>query len=145
MVVLHCPFCEKSRRESAAKLPTNVPFKVDCAACGGSYEIEIEVRKAFRKELSFDGLMTRLDPAGLAEKVAIVNLSNGGCGFQASEKHGLQKGQLIKVSFTLDDAMKTVIRKEAIIRFVKDRYIGCEFAPTAGGMEPDIAFYLWKL
>src|SRR4030042_4814111 len=97
MVFLHCPFCEKSRRESAAKLPTNVPFKVDCAACGGSYEIEIEVRKAFRKELAFCGLMTRLDPAGLSGKGAIVNLSYGGCGFQASAKNGLHKGELIKV------------------------------------------------
>ena len=57
----------------------------------------------------------------------------------------LKKGNMIKVCFTLDDAMKTMIRKEATVRFVKDRYIGCEFAPTAGGMEPDIGFYLWKL
>jgi len=145
MVVLHCPFCEKSRRESAAKYPSNVPFKMDCVACGASYEIQIEVRKFFRKDIAFEGLLTRLDPSGLSEKVAVVNLSYGGCGFQASEKHGLKKGHLIKVCFTLDDAMKTMIRKEATVRFVKDRYIGCEFSPTVGGMEPDIGFYLWKL
>ena len=52
MVVLHCPLCAKSRREPASKFPSNVPFKVDCP-CGGSYEIEIEVRKFFRKGIAF--------------------------------------------------------------------------------------------
>jgi len=145
MVVLHCPICEKSRREPVSKIPSNVPFRVDCVACGASYEIQIEVRKFFRKGIAFEGLLSRLDPPGLSEKVAVVNLSYSGCGFQASEKHELKKGHLIKVCFTLDDTMKTMIRKEATVRFVKDRYIGCEFAPTVGGMGPDIGFYLWKL
>jgi hypothetical protein len=143
-VVLHCPACEKSRREPAANFPTNVPFRVDCP-CGASYEIEIEVRKHFRKSIEFDGLLSRLEPEGLSEKVAIVNLSYGGCGFNASPKHGLRMGDRIKVCFTLDDAMKTMVRKEANVCFVKGRYIGCEFAQSAGGLEPDIGFYLWKL
>lgn len=145
MVVLHCPVCEKSRREPVAKFPSNVPLKINCHACGAGYEIEIEVRKHFRKTIEFDGLMSRLEPEGLSEKIAIVNLSYGGCGFNASPKHGLELGNRIRVTFTLDDAMKTTLRKEATVRFVKGRYVGCEFSSTAGGMEPDIGFYLWKL
>jgi hypothetical protein len=143
-VVLHCPVCEKSRREPAAHFPSNVPFRVDCP-CGASYEIEIEVRKYFRKPIEFDGLLSRIEPEGSSEKISIVNLSYGGCGFNASAKHGLQLGERIRITFTLDDAMKTIIRKEATVRFVKGRYVGCEFVQTAGGLEPDIGFYLWKL
>ena len=145
LVILHCPVCEKSRREPVAKFPSNVPFKVDCPACGASYEIEIEVRKSFRKEVEFEGLLSRLEPEGLSEKIAIVNLSYSGCGFNASPKHGLELGNKIRITFTLDDAMKTTLRKEATVRFVKGRYIGCEFVVKPGGMEPDISFYLWKL
>jgi hypothetical protein len=144
MVFLRCPFCEKGRREPVANLPSNVPFKVDCP-CGGSYESMIEVRKVFRKGISFKVLISRLEPPGFSKTVVINNLSLGGCGFQASAKHGLQIGNIIQIRFKTDNVMKPIIWKKATVRFVNDRYIGCEFAATEGGMDTDFGFYFWQL
>jgi hypothetical protein len=144
MVFLHCPFCERSRREPVADFPSNVTFKVDCP-CGGSYESMIEVRKIFRKSLSFKVLISRIDPPGFSETVVVNNLSLGGCGFQASAKHGLQIGNIIQIRFKTDNVTKPIIWKEATVRFVNDRYIGCEFAPTVVGMDADFGFYFRKL
>jgi hypothetical protein len=146
MVFLHCPFCDKSRRESVANLPSNVPFKVDCP-CGGTYESMIEVRKVFRKSMAFKVLILRIDPpgSGFSETVVINNISLGGCGFQASAKHGFQIGNIIQIRFKTDNVVKPIIWKEAAVRVVNDCYIGCEFAPTAGGMDVDFGFYFRKL
>jgi hypothetical protein len=44
--------------------------------------------------------------------------------------------------FNLDNAEHTKIEKFAVVRNVKGRQIGCEFAATASGYDPDIGFYL---
>jgi hypothetical protein len=144
MVLLHCPFCEKSRREPVAQLPNNVPFTVDCL-CGNSYESMVEVRKVFRKSITFKLLISRLDPPGFSETVVIKNLSLGGCGFQTSLKHGFQIGNVIQIRFKTDNVMKPIIWKEATVRFIKDLYVGCEFAHTGRGVDSDFGFYFRKL
>jgi hypothetical protein len=144
MVSMHCPFCGNDQLELAAKLPSKVPFKIDCP-CGSSYENMVEVRKVFRKSTDFKVLISRLEPPGFSETVVLNNLSLGGCGFQASAQHGLQIGNIIQIKFKTDHVTEPIIYKKAAVRFVNDRYIGCQFAPLAGGMDTDFAFYLRKL
>jgi hypothetical protein len=144
MVLLHCPFCEKSRREPVAQFPINVPFKVDCF-CGSSYECMIEIRKGFRKNISFNALISRLDPPGFTQTVVLKNLSLSGCGFQTSLKHDIQIGHIIQIRFKTGNVMKPIIWKDATVRFVNDLYIGCKFADTGDGMDVDFGFYFRKL
>jgi hypothetical protein len=145
MFCLSCPFCgESSSRRAESFSNSNQPngISITCASCGKAYAIQIDLRKAFRKKTFFDGFYSKLGTPGGFEKMTIVDLSLGGCSFLASGKHSLNPDDRIKVMFNLDNAQRTKIEKEAVVRVVKGRQIGCEFAVTASGYDPDIGFYL---
>jgi predicted RNA-binding Zn-ribbon protein involved in translation (DUF1610 family) len=145
MVSLSCPFCgESSVRRAESFLNSNQPngINITCSSCGKAYEIQIDLRKAFRKKTFFDGFYSKLGTPGGFEKMTVVDLSLGGCSFLASGKHSLNPDDRIKVMFNLDDAQHTKIEKEAVVHIVTGRQIGCEFANTASGYDPDIGFYL---
>ena len=145
MVYLNCPFCGDSSRRRAESFPnSNQPngVSVICLSCGKTYEIQIDVRKAFRKKTFFDGFYSKAGSPSGFEKMTVVDLSLGGCSFLASSRHSLNPDDRIKLVFNLDDAQHTKIEKEVVVRIVKDRQIGCEFIATASGYDPDIGFYL---
>jgi uncharacterized C2H2 Zn-finger protein len=145
MVYVNCPFCGDSIARRAESFPnSNQPngISITCASCGKIYEIQIDYRRVFRKKTLFDGFYSRLIPPGAFEKMTVVDLSLGGCSFLASSRHSLNLDDRIKVVFNLDNAQHTKIEKDAVVRIVKGRQIGCEFAATASGYDPDIGFYL---
>ena len=145
MVSLSCPFCGESSAKRAEAFPnSNQPngINITCSSCGKSYEIQIDLRKAFRKKTFFDGFYSKRVPPGGFEKMTVVDLSLGGCSFLASGRHSLNLDDRIKLVFNLDDAQHTKIEKDAVVRIVMGRQIGCEFAATASGYDPDIGFYL---
>jgi hypothetical protein len=147
MVFLNCPFCGDSSIKQANSLPNrNQPsgISITCSNpdCGKTYEIKIDFRKVFRKKTLFDGFYSKLVPPGGFEKMTVVDLSLGGCSFLASSRHSLNPDDRIKLVFNLDNAQHTKIEKDALVRIVKGHQIGCEFAATASGYDPDIGFYL---
>jgi PilZ domain. len=142
MISLNCPFCGNSSVKRAESFPnSNQPngISITCSSCGKTYEIQIDVRKAFRKKTFFDGFYSKLGSPGGFEKMTVVDLSLGGCSFLASGRHSLNPDDQIKLVFNLDNAQHTKIEKDAVVR---GRQIGCEFAATASGYDPDIGFYL---
>jgi c-di-GMP-binding flagellar brake protein YcgR len=75
--------------------------------------------------------------------MTVVDISLGGCGFTTAHAHSLNPDDRIKLVFNLDDAKHTRIERDAAVRAVKGTHqIGCEFAPTPSGYDPDIGFYL---
>jgi hypothetical protein len=142
MISLNCPFCGNNSVKWAESFPnSNQPngISITCSSCGKTYEIQTDVRKHFRKKTFFDGFYSKRVPPGGFEKMTVVDLSLGGCGFLAPGRHSLNPDDQIKLVFNLDNAQHTKIEKAAVVR---GRQIGCEFATTAGGYDPDIGFYL---
>jgi hypothetical protein len=145
MVFLSCPFCGDRNLKQAGAFPnSNQPngLGVTCSSCKKNYEIQIDIRKHFRKRLFLDGFYSKLVPPGHLEKMTVVDLSLGGCSFIAPGKHFLNPDDRIKLVFNLDNAQHTKIEKDAVVRIVGERQIGCEFPATAGSYDPDIGFYL---
>jgi endogenous inhibitor of DNA gyrase (YacG/DUF329 family) len=145
MVQVNCPFCGDSVVKRAESFPnSNQPngISVTCSSCEKTYEIQIDIRKVFRKKTFFDGFYSKMVPPGGFEKMTVVDLSLGGCNFLASSRHSLNPDDRIKLVFNLDNAQHTKIEKDAVVRVVTERQIGCEFAATASGYDPDIGFYL---
>ena len=60
----------------------------------------------------------------------IKDISTHGLGFMALSEHKVQKDQSLKIIFSLDDSVKTVLKKRAVVRRVNDNFIGCEFLET---------------
>jgi endogenous inhibitor of DNA gyrase (YacG/DUF329 family) len=146
MVALNCPFCGDSSIKQANSLPNgNQPtgIGVNCSSCGKTYVIQIDFRQFFRKNTSLNGFYSKLVPPGGLERMTVVDISLGGCGFTTSRPHSLNPDDRIKLVFNLDDAKHTRVEKDAAVRAVKGTHqIGCEFAPTASGYDPDIGLYL---
>ena len=68
----------------------------------------------------------------------VRNISVAGIGFDAIDTHCLSKGDAVCVGFTVDDMwMKpdgrgTEVERHAVVRWVKDEHIGCEFIVRVG-------------
>lgn len=73
--------------------------------------------------------------------MTVVNLTFSGCGLLAYKEPSLKEGDWIKLAFKLDDAKRTQIKRNAVVRRVIGNYIGCQFKATAA-YDPDIGFYL---
>jgi hypothetical protein len=107
--------------------------------------VEQESRKFYRKETLLEGMYKKLTPPFTSDKMMVNNVSATGCRFDASLSHKLQPGDRIGITFTLNDARGTMIRKEATVKVVDGRYVGCQFIVLPGTYDPDLGFYLRSL
>jgi hypothetical protein len=141
MVYLLCPFCgEGSKRPVEQFMHIHKPITISCS-CGNTYDVQIDARKTYRKETSLEGLYAKLASPGDFESMTVVNLTFSGCGLLAYKEPSLKEGDWIKLAFKLDDAKRTQIKRNAVVRRVIGNYIGCQFKATAA-YDPDIGFYL---
>jgi len=140
-VYLLCPFCGKSDKRSVGQFPNiHKPLSISCS-CGNSYDVQIEIRKAYRKETSLEAFYSKWNFPGDFEKATIVDLTLGGCRLRASKEHTLNQGDWITLVFRLDNPERTEIRKDAVICRVNGNDIGCSFAVRTV-YDPDLGFYL---
>jgi hypothetical protein len=135
-----CPMCQKSKRAhfTTYKHAREV-LKVKCA-CGCVFGLVIEQRKYYRKKTSLHGQYTVV---GATETGSLVveDLSLTGIGFQTRRAHHMQVGDRIAIRFTLDNPRKTEIYKTAVVRRMRDTFVGAEFcAGTA--YDKELGFYL---
>jgi hypothetical protein len=143
MVYVLCPFCNADTSKPANLFPINKLVRIDCL-CGNSYEIIIESRKAFRKKTSLRGMFWKTTSPDVYQNVTVCDLTLDGCLILASDKHALQQDEYIKLSFRLDDAKRTRIEREAVVRRIKENYIGCQFVGKPA-YDPDLGFYIKNL
>ena len=59
--------------------------------------------------------------------IMVTNVSLTGLGFLTHSMHSLSKGDMLHVRFNLDDREHSLIRKQAVVRWVENGHIGCEF------------------
>ncbi len=137
-----CPFCGARREESARQYKDQHDIINISCSCGNTYPVQIEYRKNYRKKTNLEGIYKKLSPPNNQGKIIVLDISTGGCRFSVSASHGLQSGDHIGVAFNLDNARQTMIRKEAIVRMVNDRYVGCSFITLQGTYDSDLGFYL---
>jgi hypothetical protein len=140
LIYLLCPFCNTGTSKPANLYPINKLVRIDCP-CGKSYEITIESRTAFRKKTSLRGVFWKTASPDVIQSAAISDLTLDGCLLLASDKHALHQGDYIKLTFRLDDAKRTRIEREAVVRRIDKHYIGCQFVGKPA-YDPDLGFYV---
>jgi hypothetical protein len=142
-VTFICPRCGSAQRESVEKYKDHKgSIKVECT-CMNVYEVKLELRKFYRKEIYLDGLYFRSSHSGDWGKMVVRNLSMEGCGFETMKMNSLLvTGEEIKVEFALDDRRNSTVRKKAIILKVEGRNVGCKFLDPPGSYNPELGFYL---
>ena len=142
--VLVCPHCGFSKTVDAGRYKKSAgPLKIKCT-CRSTFEVFIEFRGAHRKETDLVGHYCKLPHCEEWGEMVVNNISSTGLGFSTLGPHHIRAGDRIRVKFRLDDAKKSEIDKDIIVREVKDGYVGCSFI---GPLEFDqvdsaLGFYL---
>ena len=108
--------------------------------CGESFFCTLEFRQYFRKKTQLSGHFIFLKNH-LQHKIIVNDVSQNGINFSMKTVCDIKIGDRLKVFFTLDDANKTVIRKQVEVKSANDQLIGCGFTDTQS-YEKELGFYL---
>lgn len=102
----------------------------------------MERRQYYRKNVQLAGQYEHSQDR-TAGDVLLENLSLNGVGFTTLIEHTLAKNNLVKLRFQLDDARNTEVNRLVRVKYVRDRYIGCQFADQKS-YDSDLGFYLMR-
>ena len=137
-----CPHCGFSRSVNAAKFKDRRdPVKIRCK-CQSAFSVFFEFRRAYRKETHLRGKYSKLPVCEEWGRMVVKNISLTGIGFATFTMPNLKKGDEGTVKFTLDDKRRSDVEKDAVVRVVKDNYLGCEFMEPVGFQDKALGFYL---
>ena len=150
MATFTCRQCEKTKSIDVSQykhLNKAIRVKLKCP-CGYSYTVILERRGSYRKKADITGLYFKI-VSGKEESrgnMTVKNISRYGLKLNFREKPNLEIGDKLLVEFKLDNNLKSLIRKEVIIRNINDKCIGAEFCSVNESNEYDkaIGFYLLR-
>ncbi|MDY6950320.1 MAG: PilZ domain-containing protein [Thermodesulfobacteriota bacterium] len=128
--VIKCPHCDATKVVHVGKFKgSKRRLKIRCT-CNASLAVTFEFRKAYRKETNLQGFYAKVRPSQAPSKIQVKDLSMTGLRFVTASPHTLRKGDELIVKFTLDDRSRSKIEKKVVVRWIKDREIGCCFSES---------------
>ena len=143
--VFRCPHCQRTKNVDVStfgEIKQPLRFKVKCP-CGQTTVSVIEKRRRYRKETNLSGTYVHYvdgQPKGKGS-VQIKDISTTGMKLQIATRETFAVGDLLKISFQLDDPPRSQILKKVLIRNISHPLIGTEFAPTET-LDKALGFYL---
>ena len=150
MLTFTCPKCEHPRVVNIAEhkeLEKADKVKVKCGDCGHKYRAIIERRRQYRKPVNFSGTYTHLIAGKPVAKgyMKIVDMSRTGLKLILNEKPDFTKGEKLQLEFRLDDANRSLIRKEVEIKIIFKDGLGVEFTSVHPSDPSDkaLGFYMF--
>ena len=133
MATFTCPECKKSWQKNLsqfARFETN-RFKCKCP-CGHSFPVILEKRRHYRKPTHLTGsfIHDRTKRRGI---IHVKNISKSGAGFELTSEQFMHVGDILGLKFNLDDAAKSFLYKEVIVKKIAGLFVGVEFCETRYG------------
>lgn len=141
--VLTCPHCNLQRIIDTASFKDHkFRLKVRCS-CKNVYTAIIEFRKRIRKRTHLRGTYINHSQKDQRGNLIVTNVSVAGLEFSSEDIQNFKVEDELTIQFTLDDEHRTDVRKQAIIRDIRTKSIGCEF-PGSGdyAFDGDLGFYI---
>ncbi len=130
--VIKCPTCGTAKTRYVGKFRgSRRSVKVRCQ-CQSIFRVSFEFRRTFRKGTNLPGFYTQLPEADEWSKMLVTDISITGIGFSSFSAPNLTEGDELKVRFTLDDGRRSQIEKKAVVRWVNDTNVGCQFMRSVG-------------
>ena len=146
MALITCPFCNITKKISVSQFKDKKHRIVTKCKCGERFAIQLNFRASYRKEVDLKGMFMVTSPRSSHWcEMEVSDLSRTGIGFRNAEMDtvDVKKGDKLKIKFNLDNAKKTLIEKQVIVKIVIDQYVGCEFQDLALE-EKELGFYLFS-
>lgn len=137
-----CPGCNLTKNIPVGTYKDKKHFlKVRCP-CGQIFEVLLDFRQFYRKEIQLPGVARVLGPHyEERHSVLIKNLSFSGAGFITKLPKSVRCGQRLILEFYLDDKKKQFQKKEIVIKVINGEYIGGQFKDI-DPFERELGFFL---
>jgi hypothetical protein len=130
--VIECPYCGAAvTRHVGEYKGARRLVKIRCK-CQSDFRVSFEFRRARRKETHIQGYYAMLADCYNWKKMLITNVSMSGLGLLTSAAHNMSEGDEVVVRFGVNGVTRSVIEKDAVVRWVADGNIGCEFTEPVG-------------
>ena len=139
---LICPDCGAIKHLIAEQFRHGRHTMTIRCRCQHSFTVLLDFRRFYRKQTSLPGTYEITSEGGVGGGIIhINNVSRGGVGFTVSGLHRIEKDQEVQIEFQLNDKNKTVLKKQAVVKSVRQNTVGCEFRCTAE-MDKALGFFL---
>lgn len=142
-VAVGCQECGRVKKLKATHLgEIHHIARVKCS-CGARFHVFFEKRVSYRKMAHLEGRYAiKPDPDAWLCLLVVENLSRTGIGFKTIGRYDINEGDTLSVQFTLDNADRTTIKSNVVVRSVNGQYIGAEFCSLDDHTKKELGFYL---
>jgi hypothetical protein len=140
-ITIICSQCGKLKKHMLNNVSiTGKRLKIKCG-CGHVFSALIEGRRHYRKRVTLSGTCRGVDALTPAEGMVVENISSCGITFRTQWRNQFKIGDILRVSFVLDNLRRTEISKTVMVRNVREHFVGVEFCQPD---EPNaiLGFYL---
>ena len=149
-VTFTCPQCEHPMVVDVArneKLKTVDRVRVTCRRCKHRYRVAIERRGHYRKMVDLSGFYTKLFDGLpiLKGRLKVIDLSRTGVKIMLADHPAVAVGDRLLIEFHLDDAHRTMIRKEVEVKTMYGQELGVAFTSVHPSDPSDkaLGFYMF--
>ena len=141
--VLTCPKCGHQRTINIDSFKEHKStLKVKCG-CQNVFTVNLEFRKRVRKRTHLRGTYVNHSQNESSGNLVVTNISVSGLEFTSIDVANFKIDDELTIEFTLDDEHRSQIKKEAVVRGIRPKTVGCEF-PGSGEYTFDgpLGFYI---
>ena len=140
-VTIVCPVCKLPKNAAVGAFRNKSHYlKVRCP-CSEVFTVHLDFRQHYRKQTDLPGSFKSINPPGMAGEIQIKDISVSGIGFTLSSLQTVAKGNILTLSFALDDKKKTKLTKEVVVQSVLGNVVGCRFVERQA-YQKELGFYL---
>ena len=141
--VITCPHCNRQKTVPVGSyMGSKSRVKIKCG-CKNVFTVNLEFRKKNRKETNLRGKFTNHSKKDFRGDIVVKNLSLGGLEFVSMDVDKFEIDDEITVSFKLDNEERTTIKKEVIVKDLRDNTVGCEFQKSSEfAPDKELGFYI---
>ena len=140
--VLTCPYCNEQKAILANSFTGfKRKLKVKCY-CKQSFLVLLEFRRHFRKRAIMNGTYSNHSHNCSSGNLIIQDVSLGGISFTSLDIKNFKVGDEFRIDFTLNDIHQTEIKKDVIVRNIRQRTVGCEFKQPEDVFGGPLGYYI---
>jgi hypothetical protein len=140
--VLICPYCGQWRSISADPFRGyKHKLKVKCF-CKETFKVFLEFRQKVRKKIFLRGSYIDHSQKGSRCDIVILDISVTGLAFSSLDAPTLRIDDELGVEFSLDFGKGTNIKRDVIVKNIRQKRVGCEFELSGGAFDDQLGYYV---
>jgi hypothetical protein len=133
--VLICPYCGQWKTISADPFRGNKHKLVVKCYCKEKFKVFLEFRRKVRKKTYLRGTFADQSLKGSKCDIVILDISVIGLAFSSLDAPTLRIDDELGVEFVLDFEKRTDIKRDVIVRNIRQQRVGCEFELSGGAFD----------